>query len=386
MDVVITAPSLDPTQNVSGVSSVVRFIVDNNREAQYVHFEIGKKDTEKGGVTRLRSLAKAFREWRQLLDEKPEAIVHYSFPLSTRSILRDPLFIREAIKRGHRVLVHIHGGLYLTAEKIPFLQRHILQRVFAWHVPFVVLSEMEKEQVMKRFGAKNVEVLPNCVEMPEDGNLNGNENQNQNQNQNQNGNENENENVNVNDNIKNDLNEKVTLGYLGRIEANKGMKELLMACQQLREDGVNFCLEMAGKEEHEGEFLPRFEALLGNDFHYYGVVSGQSKSEFFRRMDVFVMPSYFEGLPMALLECMSYGVVPVVTPVGSIPQVVTNGINGLLTKVKDIGSIVEAIKNLADDRPLLYSMGQKARTTILNNFSTEEYIRKLNMLYEDLRS
>lgn len=355
MEIIITAPSLDPTQNVSGVSSVVRFIVDNNREAQYVHFEIGKKDTEKGGVTRLRSLGKAFREWRLLLDEKPEAIVHYSFPLSTRSILRDPLFIREAIKRGHRVLVHIHGGLFLTAEKIPFLQRHILQRVFAWDVPFVVLSEMEKEHVMKRFGAKNVEVLPNCVESPtltlprREG---GNEY------------------------------EKVTLGYLGRIEANKGMKELLMACQQLKEDGVNFCLEMAGKEEHEGEYLPRFEALLGNDFHYYGVVSGQSKSEFFKRMDVFVMPSYFEGLPMALLECMSYGVVPVVTPVGSIPQVVTNGRNGLLNKVKDVDSIVEAIKKLATDRALLYSMGQEARTTILNNFSTEEYIRKLNMLYE----
>lgn len=352
--IIITAPSLDPTQNVSGVSSVVRFIVDNNREAQYVHFEIGKKDTEKGGVTRLRSLAKAFMEWRKLLREKPEAIVHYSFPLSTRSILRDPLFIREAIKRGHRVLVHVHGGLYLTAEKIPFLQRHILQRVFAWDVPFVVLSETEKEHVMKRFGAKNVEVLPNCVEIPENDNLNPNLN----------------------------LNEKVTLGYLGRIEANKGMKELWMACQQLKEDGVDFCLEMAGKEEHEGEYLPRFEALLGNDFHYYGVVSGQSKSEFFKRKDVFVMPSYFEGLPMALLECMSYGVVPVVTPVGSIPQVVTNGRNGLLTKVKDVDSIVEAIKKLATDRALLYSMGQEARTTILNNFSTEEYIRKLNMLYE----
>ena len=372
MEIIITAPSLDPTQNVSGVSSVVRFIVDNNREAQYVHFEIGKKDTEKGGVTRLRSLAKAFREWRQLLGDKPDAIVHYSFPLSTRSILRDPLFIREAIKRGHRVLVHVHGGMFLTAERIPFLQRHILQRVFAWDVPFVVLSEMEKEHVMKRFGAKNVEVLPNCVESPEDGNLRSATI----------GDASLAKNLNDNPNVNENQNEKVTLGYLGRIEANKGMKELLMACQQLREDGVNFCLEMAGKEEHEGEFLPRFDALLGNDFHYYGVVSGQSKSEFFRRMDVFVMPSYFEGLPMALLECMSYGVVPVVTPVGSIPQVVNDGKNGLLTKIKDVGSIVEAIKKLADDRALLYSMGQEARTTILNNFSTEEYIRKLNMLYE----
>ena len=353
MEVIITAPSLDPTQNVSGVSSVVKFIVDNNREARYTHFEMGKRDTEKGGITRLHSLAKAFREWRQLLKEKPDAIVHYSFPLSTRSIFRDPLFIWEAIRQKHRVLVHIHGGLYLTAERIPYLQRHILWRVFSWDVPFVVLSEMEKVQVMKRFGAKNVDVLPNCVEI----------NENQNQNENQNG------------------DRKVTLGYIGRSEGNKGMKELLAACQQLRKDGTDFRMEIAGKEEHEGEYLPRFEELLGNDFRYCGIVAGQDKSDFFRRMDVFVMPSYFEGLPMALLESMSYGVVPVVTPVGSIPQVVTDGKNGLLTKVKDVGSIVAAIKRLADDRALLYNMGQEARTTIINNFSTEKYVRKLNLLY-----
>ena len=283
-EVIITAPSLEPTQNVSGVSSVVRFIIDNNHEAQYVHFEIGKKDTEKEGLTRLLSLAKAFQAWQQLLGERPEAIVHYSFPLSTRAILRDPIFIREAIRRGHHVLVHIHGGLFLTAEKVPFIQRHILKRIFTWGVSFVVLSEMEKELVTKRFGAKSVEVLPNCVELP----------------------------VNENDS-HNEKEEKLTLGYIGRIEENKGMKELLAACKQLKEERVAFRLEMAGKEENEGMFLPRFETLLGDDFHYCGVVSGQSKSSFFKRIDLFVMPSYFEGLPMALLECMSFGVVPVVT-------------------------------------------------------------------------
>ena len=175
------------------------------------------------------------------------------------------------------------------------------------------------------------------------------------------------------------------MGYIGRIEANKGMEELLQACKQLQEGGVDFRLEMAGKEEQEGLFLPRFEALLGSRFYYCGVVSGQSKSDFFRRLDVFVMPSYFEGLPVALLESMSYGVVPVVTPVGSIMQVVTDGRNGVLTKVKDSRSVVEAIEKLAADRVLLSSMGQEARATIVRNFSTEEYVRKLNRMYQGVK-
>ena len=357
-EVIITAPSLDPTQNVSGVSSVVKFIIDNNRQYHYTHFEIGKKDSEKGGANRIISLTKGFSEWRSLLKSKPEAIVHYSFPLSTKAILRDPLFIKEAIRQRHRVVVHIHGGLFLTAKTIPIAQSSILRRVFSWDVPFVVLSEMEKELVIKRFGAKRVEVLPNCVESPTL-TLPRREGENE--------------------------YEKVTLGYLGRIEANKGMEELLAACRQLLSDGIDFRLEIAGKEEHEGTFLPQFEKLLGSRFHYAGIVSGQSKTEFFRRMDIFVMPSYFEGLPISLLESMSYGIVPVVTPVGSIPQVVTNGLNGLLVNVKEVEGIVDVVKRLSKDRRQLLHLGQAARETIVSNFSKEKYIGNLNEIYKSLR-
>ena len=48
-NIIITAPSLDPTQNVSGVSTVVQFIIENNKERKYQHFQIGKTDKESGG-------------------------------------------------------------------------------------------------------------------------------------------------------------------------------------------------------------------------------------------------------------------------------------------------------------------------------------------------
>lgn len=362
MEVIITAPSLDPSQNVSGVSAVVRFIIDNNKACRYVHFEMGKRDAERGGLRRIVSLAKAFREWRRLLREKPESIVHYSFPLSTRSILRDPLFIREAIRQGHRVIVHIHGGLYLTAKTIPFMQRHILKRVFSWDVPFVVLSDLERQLVIERFGAKRVTVLPNCVDVPVDVPVPVPVD------------------VPVNVSVPVDV-PVLTLGYIGRIEENKGLEELLAACRQLKEEGLPFRLEIAGKEEREGEFLPRFDELLGSNFRYAGVVCGNAKAEFFRRLDVFVMPSYFEGLPISLLESMSYGVVPVVTPVGSIPTVVEDGKNGLLTAVKEVQPVADAIKRLAEDRRLLMEMGRNARETILTRFSPSNYVEKLNNLY-----
>ena len=390
--VIITAPSLDPAQNVSGVSSVVQFIIEHNRECEYEHFQIGKTDGESGGaLQRLLRTWKRYGEWRTLLaayatPTATKTIVHYSFPLSAPSILRDPWFMHYALKRGMKMVVHVHGGLFLTAPRIPFILERILKWVFSWDVPFMVLSEGEKEILKNRFGAKRVEVLANCPEGPK-GNLNDN----------------------LNDNIKparsafelasatSDLNplncsegalepflKELVLGYLGRIEPNKGMGEMLSAMERLKDEGRKIRLRIAGKEEREGEYLPKFREALGEDFEYCGLVSGERKREFLESLDVFVMPTYFEGLPMSLLETMSYGAVPVVTEVGSIPTVVKDGENGLFVKVKDVNSICNALKKLDEDRELLAQMSEKAQRTIQENFSAEKYVERLNEIYNSL--
>ena len=99
MEIIITAPSLDTRKNVSGISSVVSFIIQNNKEDRYIHFELGRRDDERSGVHRLFALAGAWRRWRRLLLAHPDALVHYSFPLSAKSILRDPWFIWAARRR-----------------------------------------------------------------------------------------------------------------------------------------------------------------------------------------------------------------------------------------------------------------------------------------------
>lgn len=353
MDIIITAPSLDPQENVSGVSSVVKFIIDNNKEQQYIHFELGKKDKERGGVFRLFPLFRAWRKWRLLLDQTPHALIHYSFPLSAASLFRDPLFMWMVRRRKMPMVVHVHGGLYLTAPKIPWLHQSILRKVFAMPVPFISLSENESAIMKERFGAKDVTSLPNCVD------LSG---------------------ASCFRRIKNEG--VLALGYLGRIAETKGMKYLLEACRKLKDEGVPFTLEMAGAEERKGEFLPMFEKDLGSAFHYWGVVSGVRKADFMEKIDILAFPTYFEGLPMSVLECMSYCVVPVTTPVGSIPQYVRDGENGLFIKLKDSGSIVSQIKCLQEDRDLLFNLGVRAKQTIFDQFSPQSYVERLNDLYQ----
>ena len=352
MEVIITAPSLDPRENVSGVSSVVKFIIDNNKEHHYIHFELGKKDKERGGIRRVPSLLKALRIWGRLLDSNPEALVHYSFPLSAASVFRDPLFMWMARRRRIKMVVHVHGGLFLTSPKIPRLHKWIMKRVFSMPVPFIALSEMEVSLIKDKFGAKDVTAIPNCVDLSEA------------------------------QNFQRVQKEGVlTIGYLGRIAETKGMGYLLEACRQLKKEGVPFVMDFAGKEEKAGEYLPAFEHALGECFHYSGVVSGQAKVDFLKRIDILAFPTYFEGLPIALLECMSFGIVPVTTPVGSIPQHVQDGENGLFIEVRNSDTIVSQVKRLNADRDLLYRLGQKAKETIFQSFSPDRYVRRLNELY-----
>lgn len=367
-DIIIIAPSLDPTQNVSGVSSVAQFIIDNNKEKRYIHFSLGKSDYESGFLNRIKRIYQSYLSWKRCLKTNACAKVHYSFPLSTPSILRDPLFMYYALNKGRKMVIHVHGGLFLTAPKIPIFLKSILKWVFSWNVPFIVLSEGEKSILQERFGAKKVYVLPNCPSLPD--------------------------NVTLADKDKAAMNSPIILGYLGRIEPNKGMTELLEACKQLKNKGIDFKLRFAGKEQVEGEYLPLYTQSLGESFEYVGLVSGNSKDAFIRSLDMFVMPTYFEGLPMSLLECMGYGVVPIVTPVGSIPDVVRSLIpalpqregdeNGVFINVKDVDSIVEAITMLYDDRTLLECLGRNAQKTINNNFSVERYVEKLNKIYNSI--
>lgn len=351
--IIIVSPSLNPKITLGGISSVASFIVNNNFDRRYIHFEQGKRDSIKGGFLRYLSLIRNLKYWKKLLIRKPQSLIHYNFPLSPPAIIRDYIFMREARKKKRKMVVHVHGGLYMNTMNVPSLLKWILKRVFSWDVPFIVLSDKEKEQLMSRFGAKEVYVLPNCVELD-------------------------------NDRLTRNNNHNITLGYIGRITATKGMSELYDACKILQEKKLPFELNIAGIEGDNEHYIDQFRTLLGANFHYSGIVSGNEKREFFRSIDVFVLPSYFEGLPMSLLEAMSYGAVSVVTAVGSIPNVIKDGVNGILIKDHEVEPIVESVVKIANDANLRDSISDAARKTIEENFSPQVYFDKLNSIYDSL--
>lgn len=101
--------------------------------------------------------------------------------------------------------------------------------------------------------------------------------------------------------------------------------------------------------------------------------------------DVFVLPSTErEGLPRAVIEAMAYGVAPVVTAVGGMPELVENGVSGIVVPPRSSQALSAAIEHLFRDRDLLARMGKAARERIANDFHTSQTVHATGELYKTL--
>ena len=100
--------------------------------------------------------------------------------------------------------------------------------------------------------------------------------------------------------------------------------------------------------------------------------------------DLFVLPSLWEGLPMAVLEAMAAGLPVVATAVGGTPEVVLDGITGLLVPPRDPQALAEGILRLLRDPDLRQRMGGAGRERVAAHFSVEQMVQRTEKLYEQL--
>ena len=93
----------------------------------------------------------------------------------------------------------------------------------------------------------------------------------------------------------------------------------------------------------------------------YGWVDEKKKEELLMKSGIYALPSHNEGLPMGLLEAMSYGLAPISTTVGAIPEVINNGENGYVIDPGNISEISEILRVLIAQNSHRKDMGLKAR-------------------------
>lgn len=339
--------------NVSGISSVTKFIIENNQACEYIHFTLGKQDSRSRGLTYIISILNSFFRWCLILLNNRHIIVHVNFALEKRAILRDSPFIIAARLLRKNTIIHLHGGVFLMNAAPKWLSS-IIKIVLMKKEPKVVLSPLEKDILSKNFNAENIFVLPNCVSLVDK------------------------------ISYKRILTDHrpLCLLFMGRIVESKGIKYIYQACEILKERQIPFTFSLAGTGPDQSEYIDKFNVLLGEQFIYRGVVGGNEKISLIKNSDVFLLPSISgEGLPMALLESMSLGAVPVTTNDGSMSHVVKDRKTGLMVEKYSAKQIALAIEELDNDRHLLKQMGENSQHHIAEYYKPANYIASLNFIY-----
>nr|WP_305089237.1 glycosyltransferase family 4 protein [Massilia sp. YIM B04103] len=170
--------------------------------------------------------------------------------------------------------------------------------------------------------------------------------------------------------------------FLGRAHRPKGIYELLEAVALLRQDWPALRLVIGGDGDLAAVAQRARELQIEAQVEIAGWLDAAQKAEQIRRAQLFCLPSYAEGLPMAMLEAMAAGKPVVVTPVGGIPEAVSDGQNGLLVPPRDAAALAQALRRLLGDAALRARLAQQARQTVLGRYATEAVMGQLGALYD----
>jgi glycosyltransferase involved in cell wall biosynthesis len=172
--------------------------------------------------------------------------------------------------------------------------------------------------------------------------------------------------------------------FLGRLGTWKGADLLLEAVYVLQGEGVAARYVLAGDGDVEGSrtivrSLPDPAAVTVT-----GWVGADEVHRLLHESSIFCLPSRVEALPMALLQAMGHGLAVVATPVGSIPEVIEDGVNGALVAVGNAAALADSLRALLADVEARRELGRRAAATIEAGYAPDVVMRRLWAIYSRL--
>jgi glycosyltransferase involved in cell wall biosynthesis len=176
------------------------------------------------------------------------------------------------------------------------------------------------------------------------------------------------------------------VGSVGRLVYEKGCAELFEAAQRIvsRRPDIKFLLiGPQEKDKNDAVSAGRIAELAQHGrIIFAGWRSDVDKC--YAAMDVFVLPSYREGVPRACMEAAAAELPVIATNIRGCREVVRHGETGLLIGVGDVNAIVDAVEALFTDRSLAASMGRRGRKHVVEHFDQLHVLERLRLFYETL--
>jgi len=173
------------------------------------------------------------------------------------------------------------------------------------------------------------------------------------------------------------------IGYVGRLERQKGLMYLIKTMAELSNDWPNLQCLIIGDGSQRSSLVQQVQSMgIEDQVRFLGYQP--EVSALLPALDVFVLPSLYEGLPYTLLEAMASGVPIVATHVVGIQDVVCDGKTGLLVQPGDVPGLKRAIGQILSNRELGVKLAQAGFELVMREFRLDDCVRRTERLYLDV--
>lgn len=272
---------------------------------------------------------------------------------SRASFWRKSVVCLLARAAGRPYLLHVHGGEFMKfyGQESSRLVQRFIRHTLAHAALVIALSDQWRERLLAIAPTARVEVVPNGVRPPD---IQG---------------------------LRRPVDCRTTLLFVGDLSQAKGAYDLVRALALIAGRFPHLKLTCAGGGDAAA--LRGLAAGLGLEDRVTcpGWLGPERLRAELAGAGMFALPSYAEGMPMALLEAMSWGLPVIATPVGGVPEAIEHNVNGLLVRPGDIDGIAAAVARLMSEPALRRRLGAAARQTIEARFSLDATLERLGEVY-----
>lgn len=344
-----SAPSLR-----GGMSSVVKQLLQHDwGEEMDIHYI----STHTAG-TALKRICLFIQSYVQLLVllmfQKRKIDLLYLHMSYKGSFTRKYLIYKLANVFGKKVVIHLHGSeFHQYYESAPSARKQRICELFTGSERVIVLGEYWRRFIQNIAPGAAVEVIQNAVHIPKE--------------------------------VSDWNDQSINLLYLGVLIPRKGVRDLIDAMgiltDQDTENSRNLRLIIGGTGGEMEVLKEQCRKLhLKSNVDFVGWVDGEKKKELLQNSQCLILPSYNEGLPVAILEALSFGVPVVSTNVGSIQEAVIDGCNGHLVQKHAPEQIAAAVEDIIEDPARWQEYSRKARQTAVQKFDETEFFVRINII------
>lgn len=356
LKVIGLSSSLTEQEGMESFSRLIQELAPPNFRLKH----ISTWDSSHKGVQNIFHFLRACFTFLQLILKREVDLAHIHFS-ERESIVRKILIGSVAYPAGVPVVLHAHGcEFHVFYSKAPKLLRRVMDAFFKRSSLLIVSSESWKEFYVDncKLPPDRVIVLQNPVVFPRL--------------------------IPLRPAAALRKDRCVKFLFMGKINDRKGVYDLVHAIFMMNaqdKEKTKVLFVGSGEIEQLKHFADDLEVLDQLDF--LDRVNAEMRDRLLAESDVFVLPSYNEGLPMTLLEAVSWGLPVITTAVGDVPEIITSNVNGFLLQPGDVAGLSKVMSSLINNEDLRFDLGSRARNGVIL-LDIESYSKNLFNLYEKI--